>query len=60
VLKDLVDDRLILDTDDCLGFASALWANGDAIRDRVTRQLAHGIVIHRIPAQVAVFGIPFQ
>ena len=23
-------------------------------------QLAHGIVIHRIPAQVAVFGIPFQ
>ena len=27
MLKDLVDDRLILDTGDYLGFASALWAD---------------------------------
>jgi hypothetical protein len=44
----------------CEHLTPCLWANGDAIRDRVIAQLTHGIVVHRITSQVAVLHIPFQ
>ena len=40
--------------------ASCLRPDGDAIRDRVTEQFAHGVFIYAILSQVAVLGIPHQ
>jgi hypothetical protein len=40
--------------------APSLRLDTDAIRDRVTEPLTHGIFIHGIRSQVAVLGIPLQ
>ncbi|VAW80484.1 hypothetical protein MNBD_GAMMA13-911 [hydrothermal vent metagenome] len=40
--------------------APCLRPDGNAVGDRMPQELTHRVVVHRIPSQIAVFGIPLQ
>ena len=44
----------------CKYLAALLGSHGDAIGNRMPRQLIHRILIHRIQREMAVLGIGFQ